>query len=115
MHPRKDHPEWDTAVWVDVMTVPGTPHADDFYRDLERWMFRHFTGSTMVRTEWSKGWAYTGAGPYTDERFLRQTIPASHTAARADGHRFADAARQLRALDPHGIFTNSFIGRLLGG
>ena len=51
LHPRKDHPEWDTAVWVDVMTVPGTPHADDFYRDLERWMFRHFTGSTMVRTE----------------------------------------------------------------
>jgi hypothetical protein len=25
--PRPDHPEWDCAVWLDILTVPGTPYA----------------------------------------------------------------------------------------
>ena len=23
---------WDVAVWFDVLTLPGTPHSDDFYQ-----------------------------------------------------------------------------------
>ena len=51
-------PDWDVAVWFDILTMPGTPYSDQFYRTIEQWMFAHFTGSyAMVRPEWSKGWA----------------------------------------------------------
>ena len=29
---------WDVALWFDVLTIPGTPHANEFYRDLEQWI-----------------------------------------------------------------------------
>lgn len=30
LRPVEGHPEWDTAVWLDVLTLPGTPHAEAF-------------------------------------------------------------------------------------
>ena len=63
LRPRPDHPEWDVAVWFDVLTLPGTPLADEAYRAIEQWFFATFDGTTaMVRPEWSKGWAYTSTG-----------------------------------------------------
>ena len=81
VRPRPDHPEWDTAVWLDVLTVPGTPDAFQFYRDMEQWMISNYTGSyAAVRPEWSKGWAYTSTSavgrpddPRHDDPELRPT------------------------------------------
>ncbi|NLV78004.1 MAG: FAD-binding protein, partial [Rhodococcus sp.] len=36
--PRPDHPEWDTAIWLNVLGVPGTPGMFAFYREMEQWM-----------------------------------------------------------------------------
>jgi hypothetical protein len=113
LHPHPHHPEWDTAVWIDALTLPGTPDADAFFSDLEAWMFRHFRGTTMIRPEWSKGWAYTTRGAWTNSDLTRTAIPASHTVARSAGHRFADAARQLHKLDPAAVFTNGFLTNFL--
>ncbi len=34
--PRAGRPEWDVAVWLDILSFPGTPAADRAYRDIER-------------------------------------------------------------------------------
>jgi hypothetical protein len=46
LRPRPDHPEWDTAIWFDVLTIPGTLAAQEFYRDLEQWMLATYTVRT---------------------------------------------------------------------
>ena len=65
--PRPDHPEWDVAIWLDLLTVPGTPHAGAFYTELEAWLFERYgeNPETSMRVEWSKGWGFTDAGPWT--------------------------------------------------
>jgi FAD/FMN-containing dehydrogenase len=114
LRPRPDRPEWDTAVWFNALTFPGTPGSLDFFAELERWIFDHFDGSwAAARVEWSKGFAYTGAGAHTDDGVLQATIPAAFPSGpgRADGW---DAARdRLHELDPHGTFGNPFLDRLL--
>ncbi|WP_206312969.1 cholesterol oxidase substrate-binding domain-containing protein [Streptomyces sp. JB150] len=58
--PRADRPEWDTAVWLDILTLPGTPRLHRFLRDVERFLWRTFDGTrAALRVDWSKGWAYT--------------------------------------------------------
>src|SRR6185437_13787438 len=53
---RADHPDWDVAVWFDVLTLPTTPGLGAFYRDLEQFLFANYSGSyAAVRPEWSKG------------------------------------------------------------
>ncbi len=64
--PRPDHPEWDTCVWLDIGTLPGTPASARFYTDIETWICANYIGElATVRPEWSKAWAHTpdGAGP----------------------------------------------------
>ncbi len=78
LRPRPDEPGWDVAVWFDILTMPGTPLSDQFYRDVEQWMFAHYTGSyAAVRPEWSKGWAYTDSAAWSDPTMLTSTIPAA--------------------------------------
>src|SRR5215471_13006192 len=49
---------WDVALWLDVLTLPGTPAADDFYQELEAWIATTFSGTRgRAIPEWSKGWA----------------------------------------------------------
>ena len=50
LRPRPDQPDWDVAVWFDILTMPGTPYADQFYRDIEQWMFGNYTGSYAAGT-----------------------------------------------------------------
>ncbi|MCH2105830.1 MAG: FAD-binding protein, partial [Planctomycetes bacterium] len=57
--PREDHPEWDVAVWLDLLTIPGTPSSSEFYAELEEWLFEEFNDDdATIRVEWSKGWGY---------------------------------------------------------
>lgn len=114
LHPRPDHPEWDTGVWLDVLTFPGQPGSQAFYRELEQWILGHYTGRYgAVRPEWSKGWGYSGTAGWTDETFLAKVIPAAHRRGRRAADRWDAAVRALDRLDPHRIFANSFHDRLL--
>ncbi|WP_078947840.1 cholesterol oxidase substrate-binding domain-containing protein [Streptomyces griseus] len=107
LRPVENHPEWDTAVWLDVLTLPGTPHADAFYRELERFLLDTYDGThALTRVEWSKGWGYTDEAAWSDDEVLGTAVPASFGSA------WGEAARVLRRLDPHRVFDTTLLGRL---
>ncbi|MBW8797620.1 MAG: FAD-binding protein [Streptomyces sp.] len=95
----------DTAVWLDVLTLPGTPHAEAFLRELERFLFERFEGT---RVEWSKGWAYTESGVWSDEEVLGTRVPESFGSAVWDA-----AVEVVDRLDPHRVFSNGFLDGML--
>ena len=103
LRPMKDRPDWDCAVWLCPCNFPGTPHAAEFFTELETWILDHYQGEDgRVRVEWSKGWGYAPAGPWTGPEVLQHTIPASHEA-------WPQALAMLDAYDPHRLFTNTFL------
>ncbi|MCF0082845.1 cholesterol oxidase substrate-binding domain-containing protein [Streptomyces lomondensis] len=110
LRPRADRPEWDTAVWLDVLTLPGTPDAEVFLRELERFLLRAFDGDfALTRVEWSKGWAYTDDGVWSDAEVLGSVVPAAVGPAE-----WAAAEAVLDRLDPHRVYGNAFLDRLFG-
>ena len=114
LRPRPDQPSWNCCVWIDALTIPGTPHANDFYTELEAWMFQNYTGSyAAVRFEWSKGWAYTSAGGWSNASMLSSTIPAMYTTGQAAGDGWSAALATLDAYDPARIFSNPFLDTLM--
>ncbi|CAL9351697.1 cholesterol oxidase substrate-binding domain-containing protein [Streptomyces sp. enrichment culture] len=111
LRPRADRPEWDTAVWLDVLTLPGTPDAQAFLRELERFLLRAFDGGfALTRVEWSKGWAYTDEGVWSDGEVLDAVVPAAVGEAA-----WAEADAVLDRLDPHRVYGNAFLDRLFDG
>ncbi len=112
--PRPDHPEWDTAVWLSLLTIPTTPDMYAFFRDIEQWMLGHFVGSdAALRPEWSKGWAYTQTAAWEDGAVLGQTIPGLLRAGRPADANWDAALQTLRDLDPANIYRNDFLDRLM--
>jgi hypothetical protein len=111
--PRPDQPQWNVAVWIDMLTVPGTPLSNEFYQTMETWAYSHYTGSyAAIRPEWSKGWAYTSAGPWTNSTMLSSTIPAGVNAGQSQDN-FQVASAAFDTYDPHRIFGNTFLDVLL--
>ncbi|MEO3752525.1 cholesterol oxidase substrate-binding domain-containing protein [Streptomyces sp. B6B3] len=109
LRPHPDHPEWDCAVWLNVLTLPGTPGAPEFYRELEHFCLRTFDGGyALTRVEWSKGWGYTDTAAWTDPDVLGTDIPASF-----GGGEWEHAIAVLDRLDPHRVFGNPFLDGLL--
>ncbi|MEV3973147.1 cholesterol oxidase substrate-binding domain-containing protein [Streptomyces sp. NPDC050698] len=110
LRPPEDHPEWDTAVWLDILTLPGTPDAEAFLREIERFLLRTFDGGfALTRVEWSKGWAYTDDGVWSDDEVLDNVVPAAVGPAA-----WTEADAVLDRLDPHGVYGNAFLDRLFG-
>nr|WSY49324.1 FAD-binding protein [Streptomyces sp. NBC_00886] len=108
LRPGTEHPEWDTAVWLDVLTLPGTPYAEEFLRELEQFLYRSYDGTdALTRVEWSKGWAYTEQAAWSDEEVLGTAIPGSFGESV-----WGQAAGTFDRLDPHGVFGNAFLDRL---
>jgi FAD/FMN-containing dehydrogenase len=104
---RGDHPKWDVAVWLDILSFPGTPAANRAYRDIERWVFANYRPPyAMVRPEWSKGWAYTARGAWRSRAMIEHTIPGAFRGWDA-------AVRTLDRLDPHAVFTSPLLRTLL--
>jgi hypothetical protein len=96
-------------------TLPVTAGFSRFYADMETWIWSHYSGSyATVRPEWSKAWACTAAGPWTDATILGSTIPATVSAGQASGDGWSAAVSILGGYDPHGIFSNPFLDTLLG-
>ncbi|MDX6346404.1 MAG: hypothetical protein QOF84_1194, partial [Streptomyces sp.] len=113
LRPRADHPEWDTAVWLDVLTLPGTPYAEAFCGELERFLLATYDGGHgLTRVEWSKGWAYTDEAAWADEEVLGSAVPASFDDGAGPG--WEGAAAILDRLDPHRVFGNALLDRLFG-
>jgi FAD/FMN-containing dehydrogenase len=114
LRPRPDHPAWNCAVWIDALTIPGTPYADEFYTQLEAWMQTNYTGTyAAVRYEWSKGWAYTNSGGWSNTTALSTTIPAMYTTGQAAGDGWSAALATLDTYDPHRIFASPFHDQLM--
>ncbi len=106
---------WDVAVWFDVLTIPGTPGADQFYAELETWLVGRFSGTAgRLLPEWSKGWAYTAAGgPWTSTDFLAH-VRSTLSEGRAASDDWAWEAATLKGLDAAGLFGNPFLTTLFG-
>jgi hypothetical protein len=105
---------WDVAVWFDVLTLPGTKYSDEFYQELETWFTDHFTAPrARVVPEWSKGWAYTSAGPWTSAGFIDR-VKESFTVSRAPDDDWAWVSATLAKYDRHNIFQSALTGTLFG-
>ena len=111
--PRPSRPEWDAALWINVTHFPGAPGSAQFFTELQRFVLSNYSGRyATVRPEWSKNWAYTELGPWTDRRLMRRRFPRTITRGRPD-HGWEWARRRLGRLDPHRVFSNDFVDRLL--
>jgi FAD/FMN-containing dehydrogenase len=109
--PRLDHPEWNVAVWVSLLTFPGTAYSDQFYREMETWILQNYSGAyATVRPEWSKGWAYTNDAAWADTTMLSTTIPDIYRAGPGPGWDWA--VSMFNAFDPHRVFSNPFLDTL---
>jgi FAD/FMN-containing dehydrogenase len=114
LSPRSDHPNWDVAVWLDILSFPGTPAANCAYREIERWVFANYRPPyATVRPEWSKGWAYTDRGAWTNQRMITRTLPHAFSVGRPPDRTWAAAVRALHRLDPHAVFTSPLLRLLL--
>lgn len=109
---RTDHPEWDCAVWTNMLTIPGTPDAYEFYTEMGDWARTNYASYAGVRVEWSKGWAHSSAGPWTDPTALTQTIPDDFRVARTADEDWDWALGVFNTLDPHRIFTSPLLDEL---
>ena len=115
VRPRPDQPAWDTAVWLDMGTLPVTPGFSQFYADMESWIWSHYTApEATVRPEWSKAWACTASGPWTSAPLLASTIPAAVSAGQASGDGWPAAVAILTGYDPGGVFSSPFLDTLFG-
>lgn len=113
--PAADHPEWDCAVYFDVLTLPGTRGAEQYYAEMEQWMFAHYTGNyARVRVEWSKGWGYTSQSAWKNKGVLTKKVPQSLTHPGKKDSDYAAATAALRKMDPYNIFTAPLHQVLIG-
>lgn len=91
----------DTAVWLDLLTMPNTKDAHPFYSVFEQWLYERYP-SVQNRVEWSKGWAYTNKGPWTNTDVIDSKIPASFANTQTT---FEEVKTVLHKYDPYQIFT----------
>ncbi|NMM90518.1 FAD-linked oxidase, partial [Rhodococcus sp. SRB_17] len=114
MRPRPDHPEWDTAIWLNVLGVPGTPGMFAFYREMEQWMRSHFNDDNATfRPEWSKGWAFSSELPYKDAQIIEHDLPQTYRDGVPVNNNWDTANAAFNQLDPHKVFSNTFLNQLL--
>ncbi|WP_224971783.1 cholesterol oxidase substrate-binding domain-containing protein [Acinetobacter oleivorans] len=111
--PCPDHPEWDCAVWFDILTLPGTSYAAEFYAETEQWMLQRYQGDSLIRPEWSKGWGYTTTNAWADPIYIKQHIPESHATGQPNQLTLETAKTILDRLDPYRLFTSPLLDQLL--
>lgn len=111
--PCPDHPDWDCAVWFDILTLPGTPFAEQFYHETEQWMINRYQDDSLIRPEWSKGWGYTTTGTWNNDSYLLQEIPKVHRQGQPALLTIETAKATLNRLDPKRIFSSPLLDKFL--
>ncbi|WP_420749966.1 cholesterol oxidase substrate-binding domain-containing protein [Rhodococcus sp. O3] len=113
VRPRPDRPDWDTAIWLNVVSLPGTAGMPAFFREMEQWMAAHYSGDyATFRSEWSKGWAFDDEGGYRNAEFLGETIPTMYRTGLSSKAGWDGALEVFDRHDPHRVFGNEFLDRL---
>lgn len=114
VRPRPDRPDWDTAIWLNVVSIPGTAGMPAFFREMEQWMVAHYSGDyATFRSEWSKGWAFDADGGYRDPGFLGDTVPTMYRTGLSSDEGWDAALDAFDRHDPHRVFSNGFLDRLM--
>ena len=112
--PDDDHPEWDSAVWLNILSLPETPGVYEYKTELEQWVIDNYTGEyATCRVEWSKGWAFTPERDFLNDDVIDNAIPDSLRRGRPNNADWDWAIARLDELDPHDVFGNPFTDRLL--
>jgi len=104
--PVDGHPDWDTVVWLDALTLPGTPHEYAFYAEMEAFVRRTFSGWALARPEWAKRWATSADGSWTDEAVMQKDVPAVFPL-------WEWTRSTFDRYDPYRLFTNPLLDALM--
>ena len=111
--PCPDHPEWDCAVWFDILTLPSTPFLTQFYTEVEEWMSQRYQGDSLMRPEWSKGWGYTHQKAWDSSNYIDYEIPRVHAQGQPESLNIRSAGQILKQYDPYALFTSPLSERVL--
>lgn len=111
--PDPAHPEWDVAVWLDILSMPGTPDACKFYNEMESWIYSHFSNKDCgVRVEWSKGWGYSDTAAWDNQERMQNTIPSSLSGGDNMSMDWNMAVSTLNEYDPYKLFSSPFVEKI---
>lgn len=108
-----DNSALDTVIWLNLGTITGTPGANEFYTELESWIIATWgtQSPNRLRPEWSKAWAYTADGPWTNAATI-EAIRDSYNQSPDGPSTFAWAAATLASYDGANLFTNPLLRKL---
>lgn len=114
--PHPDHPEKDTIIWFAINNNVDQPAAMEFNTRLEQWFYSNYASYGLVRPEWTKCYAYSDdgefGGAWTNEEIMSEVYPRTWNQGYPADNNWDTAAAQFRAMDPHGVFTNSHLNKL---
>lgn len=105
---------WNVALWLDVLTLPGTNSSNQFYAELEEWFLEYFVGEKGLRVipEWSKGWAYTpNEGPWNNPKFFEH-IRQTFTTSRESNDDWQYEISTLAKYDRYNLFLSPILENL---
>jgi FAD/FMN-containing dehydrogenase len=88
-------------------------YADDFYAEMEQWIYSNFSSYADVRPEWSKGWAYTSAGAWTSNDVVDNKVPTTFRTGYPTNDNWDSGRAMLDILDPARVFSSAFVDKLL--
>jgi hypothetical protein len=110
---RPADPSLDTIFWVQSLTIANTKDSYQFMSELEQWFIQNYgpdSAAKNLRPEWSKGWAYTNAGPGTNTDVIQNVIPALFN--QPDSGTFARATQIFAKYDGARIYTDPLLDLL---
>ncbi|KAJ6639837.1 hypothetical protein Bhyg_12584 [Pseudolycoriella hygida] len=112
IQPVNGHPEYDTVVWINVLSISKSYDLFEAFSKLETFMWNEYNGTyAIIRPEWSKGWAYTNNDVWSNSRIYRNVIPSLFSNSTVSKWNWA--INTLNKYDPNRIFTNSFLDEFL--
>ncbi|ODM98015.1 putative L-gulonolactone oxidase 4 [Orchesella cincta] len=108
LSPPKEYPDFNVAFWMNTFTHRNNKLGNQFMKRFEEFYYDTFNGEPgLARPEWSKSWAYTDEGPFTNTNMLEKIIPARF------GSDWEWAVSVLNKYDPERVFSNSFLDNSL--
>lgn len=110
--PIPSKPDFNVAVWLDILSVPNAKGANRFYREVEAWVFNEFSGTdALARVEWSKGWAYSDNGAWNNDAIIKTQVPNSINFGQSS-NKWRQAFDVFKKYDPNRIYSSPLIDRL---